>query len=518
MDLSETSALTYEETVERPVYGYLLHNDEQRLEILEKCPNISAKELSITITNSWKSFSEEKKNEYAERAKELNWKCLSEYEKNAHLEHIKELANKLKGTRRENSEINDRQHKKSRHLSYYSESDYDEQDSDEEVSEIDDRNICTQKSYKYDLYTNSPSTASNNLPKKLSSELAHHIIDNTPKMLQYYPKTDPESIKKGLFNDWNNMSPEQREKIVEQDHESYIQSNENSVSNTEYNNSSSDYDFLLNTDDSEVDESNQCYLQGLMHTYNNHKKSQYIESTHTPSYFHSEPYKQPPKKDEKSIENEELTLISSNDTPQRQSEVMFQKDLSVSEKIVLDTQLDTPSPQENILTDRLDKQHNKPLETQFFITSYSKENENLYVHENKKDNKSKSTTPLQPRNNVNIANHNEPNSYKSRSTQQFQQEIYGLKVPVPCITACEHYRKAVKFDGKNKHGSQTRQTELTKSINDRWKQMIFSERKIWEDIAKKDRERYEKEREEYLTSQYECFLRSQEGIPLNEWL
>jgi hypothetical protein len=58
MDLFETSALTYEETVERPVYGYLLHNDEQRLEILEKCPNISAKDLSITITNSWKSFSE----------------------------------------------------------------------------------------------------------------------------------------------------------------------------------------------------------------------------------------------------------------------------------------------------------------------------------------------------------------------------------------------------------------------------------------------------------------------------
>lgn len=58
MDLSETSALTYEETVERPVYGYLLHNDEQRLEILEKCPNISAKELSINITSSWKSFSE----------------------------------------------------------------------------------------------------------------------------------------------------------------------------------------------------------------------------------------------------------------------------------------------------------------------------------------------------------------------------------------------------------------------------------------------------------------------------
>lgn len=58
MDLSETTSLTYEETVERPVYGYLLHNDEQRLEILGKCPNISAKELSVTITNSWKSFSE----------------------------------------------------------------------------------------------------------------------------------------------------------------------------------------------------------------------------------------------------------------------------------------------------------------------------------------------------------------------------------------------------------------------------------------------------------------------------
>lgn len=58
MDSFETPALTYEETVERPVYGYLLHNDEQRIEILEKQPNISAKELSITITNSWKSFSE----------------------------------------------------------------------------------------------------------------------------------------------------------------------------------------------------------------------------------------------------------------------------------------------------------------------------------------------------------------------------------------------------------------------------------------------------------------------------
>jgi hypothetical protein len=435
------------------------------------------------------------------------------------------LANKLKEIRHESSEINDRQYKKTRHLSYYSESDYDEQDSDEEVSEIDDCNTCIQESYKYDSYANSSSTASNNLPEKPSSTLAHYIIGNPPKMLQYYPKMDPESIKKGLFDDLN-MSPEQRapwETITEQDRESYIQNNENSVSNTEYNNSSSDYDFLLNTEeDSEVDESNQCYLQGLIHTYNNHKKSQYNESTHTPSYFHSEPWIQPSKEDENGIENEKLVPISSNDTPQCQGEVMSQKDFSVSEEIVpghcslLDTQLNTPSPQENILTDRLDKKHNKPLETQFFIKPYDKENENIHVHENKKDPKSKSTTPLQPRN-VNVI-HNEPNSYKSRSTQQFQQERYGLKVPVPCITACEHYKKAVKFDGKNKYGSQIRQTELTRSINDKWKHMIFSERKMWEDIAKMDKERYEKEREEYLTSQYECFLKSQEGIPLNEWL
>ncbi|GBB96701.1 hypothetical protein RclHR1_02810019 [Rhizophagus clarus] len=472
MGLFETSALTYEETVERPVYGYLLHNDEQRIEILEKQPNISAKELSITITNNWKSFSEEKKNEYAERAKELNWKRLNEFEKSAHLE---KLANKLKETSHENSEINDRQYKKSR---YYSESDYDEQDSDEETSETDDCNIYTQESFKYD-----------------SSVLAQY--------------SDPESIKKDLFND----PPERRASCDEQNHESYIQNNENSVSNTEYNNSSSDYDLLLNTEeDSEVDESNQCYLQGLIHTYKNHKKSQYNESTHTP-YFHSEPWIQPSKENEDSIENEELVPIPSNDTSQCQSEVTFQKDLSVSEEIfpehcsLLDIQLDTSSYQENILTDKLGK---KSLEIQFSIKSYDKENENICVQENKKG---KSTTPLQTRYNVNYAYHNEPNSYKSRSMQQFQQERYGLKVPVPCITACEHYKKVVKFDGKNKHGSQMRQTELTKSINEKWKQMIFSE-----SIAKMDKERYEREREEYLTSQYECFLRSQEGIPLNEWL
>ncbi len=58
MELFENSAHNYEETVKRPVYGYLLHNDEQRLEILDKYPNISARELSISIANSWKSLSE----------------------------------------------------------------------------------------------------------------------------------------------------------------------------------------------------------------------------------------------------------------------------------------------------------------------------------------------------------------------------------------------------------------------------------------------------------------------------
>jgi hypothetical protein len=58
MEMFKSSIHNYEETVERPVYGYLLHNDEQRLEILEKNPSMPAKELSITITNSWKNLSE----------------------------------------------------------------------------------------------------------------------------------------------------------------------------------------------------------------------------------------------------------------------------------------------------------------------------------------------------------------------------------------------------------------------------------------------------------------------------
>jgi len=58
MEIQKSSIHNYEETVERPVYGYLLHNDEQRLGILEKYPNMPARELSTTITNSWKNLSE----------------------------------------------------------------------------------------------------------------------------------------------------------------------------------------------------------------------------------------------------------------------------------------------------------------------------------------------------------------------------------------------------------------------------------------------------------------------------
>src|SRR5204863_3668065 len=118
------------------------------------------------------------------------------------------------------------------------------------------------------------------------SAFAHFVIDNTPRMLQFYPEMNLGSIKQILLDNWNNMSPEQRAPWVtmaEQDHENYNRNNENFVSNSEYNNNSeddsrdsrdsSDYDFddLLNTEeDSEVDESNQSYIQELIHTYNNH--------------------------------------------------------------------------------------------------------------------------------------------------------------------------------------------------------------------------------------------------------
>jgi hypothetical protein len=451
--------------------------------------------------------------------------------------------------RHENPELNDdRPSKKSKHLSCHNESEYDEQESDEDESEIEDYSIHTQESYQYDSNTNSSSTASINLPERPSSAFAHFIIDNTPRMLQFYPEMNLGNIKQILLDNWNNMSPEQRipwVTMAEQDHENYNRNNENFVPNIEYNNNSeddshgsSDYDFddLLNTEeDSEVDESNQSYIQELIHTYNNHKKSQRTEPIHTPSYFRSEPWVQSSKL-ESSVENEELVPIPSVDASQCQSEVVFQKDLSVTEEIVpehcslLDTQLDVQSsPQETIPADTYDynlspieedklsnqsvvsKQHNKPLEIQFLIKPYNKEKENIHVLSENKGNPSspKSTTPLQPRN----INHNEPGS---RNIQQDRR--YGLKVPVPYIVACEHYQKAAKLDDKNKYGPQSRQTELNKSINDKWKQMARSERKMWEDMAKTDKKRYEKEREEYLTSQYECFLKSYEGIPLNDWL
>src|SRR5436190_7955118 len=110
-------------------------------------------------------------------------------------------------------------------------------------------------------------------------------------MLHFYPEMNLESIKRILLNNWSNMSPEQRAPWVSMT-ESYIRNSENPVSNIEYNNNSDDsncssdygFDDLLSTeDDSEVGESNQSYLQELIHTYNNHKKSQHIDPTHTSS-------------------------------------------------------------------------------------------------------------------------------------------------------------------------------------------------------------------------------------------
>src|SRR6266498_5948276 len=265
----------------------------------------------------------------------LKQKC----EKNAHLEHVNELAMKLKET------------KKSRCLLYYNES----EESDEDVSELEDYNDYTQESFQYDSNTNS-STGSINLPEHSSSAFAHYVINNTPKMLQFYPDMNLESIKQVLFDNWNDMSPEQRAPWVtmtEQGHKGY-----DLVSNTECSNDSSDYDFddLLNTEeDSEVDESNQSYLQELIHTYNNHKNLQFIDTTHVPTYFRSEPWIQPSKIYEDGVENGELVQVSSVYTTQCQSEVVTQKDPSVVETIVpkhcslLDTQLDVQSSsQKNI--------------------------------------------------------------------------------------------------------------------------------------------------------------------------
>ncbi|CAG8684584.1 29761_t:CDS:2, partial [Racocetra persica] len=69
---------SYDETIEKPVYGYLLHNDEQRLMLLSQNPQMSAIEVAKNIANNWNALTFEQKNQYSERAKELNWKCLNE--------------------------------------------------------------------------------------------------------------------------------------------------------------------------------------------------------------------------------------------------------------------------------------------------------------------------------------------------------------------------------------------------------------------------------------------------------
>ncbi|CAG8516173.1 16449_t:CDS:2, partial [Funneliformis caledonium] len=502
-------------TVESPVYGYLLHNDEQRLEISEMNPDMSVRELSITLANNWRSLSEEKKNEYSEKAKELNWKRLSECEKGVQLEHVRDLVVKLKETRYPS--------KKSRQLLYYKRS----EESDEDVSDL---NIYTQESYQYDSNANSSSTVSVDSLEQPSTAFAHYVIDGSPSLLRVYPNMNFEGVKQVLHDNWNNMSPDHRAPWVtmaEQSCEGY----ENHVSNTDSNDSSdNDFDDLFNNTEegSEVDESNQSYIQELIHTYNNHKKSHH-ETVQVPTYSHCEPWLQPSKMIENSVENGELVTIPPIYTT-RQSEVVTKKDLTV-----VDNQLDVQSSyqknisantrilsftQENMQTGQTfiskpSVKCDKPLEIQFFVKPFDKENVASPGENKRAPFYFTSTIPFHPRN---MNRSNEENDHKPRDVQQFQQDRrYGLKVPVPCIGACDHYQRTVKFDSNYRYGLQSRQTEINKSINNKWKQMVLSERKMWEDIAKVDKERYEKERENYLTSQYECFLKSQEGIPLYDW-
>ncbi|CAI2164443.1 13388_t:CDS:2 [Funneliformis geosporum] len=533
MELFETFKRNYEDSVESPVYGYLLHNDEQRLEILEKYPEISARELSITIANKWRSLSEEKKNEYSEKAKELNWERLSEFminkcEKGVQLEHVNDLVVKLKEMRYPS--------KKSRHLLSFKES----EESDEDVS---DYNIYTQGSYQYDSNTNSSSTLSVDSLEQPSNAFAHYVIDGTPSLLRVYPNMNLEGVKQVLLDNWNNMSPELRApwvKMAEQSYEGY----ERLVSNIDSNDSTdNDFDDLFNNTEegSEIGESNQSYIQELIHTYNYHNKSQHLETVQVPTDSHSESWIQPFKMYENNVENGELVTISPLYTT-RQSEVVTKKDLPDFEEVVSehrDTQLDVQSSyqknisahtrilsftQENIqngqtIASKPSKKCDKPLEIQFLVEPYDKENDHAYVaspDECKRDTfYLSSTKPFHPRN-MNCSN--EENDHKPRNVQQFQQDKrYSLQVPVPYIGACDHYQRATNFDSKYKNGLQARQTEFNKSFNIKWKQLVFSEKKMWEDMAKADKERYEKEREEYQTSQYERFLKSQEGIPLYDW-
>nr|CAG8518619.1 10900_t:CDS:2 [Entrophospora candida] len=83
---------TFENTLDTPVFGYLLHDYEIRLSLLQENPNMTIGELSIILLRNWNEMNQDKKIEYDERAKELNWKLLSENEKDSYICQAKEFS------------------------------------------------------------------------------------------------------------------------------------------------------------------------------------------------------------------------------------------------------------------------------------------------------------------------------------------------------------------------------------------------------------------------------------------
>ncbi|CAG8473879.1 7021_t:CDS:2 [Ambispora gerdemannii] len=85
---SNSSLLTVPKT---PFYGYLLYCEEVRLHFLAVNPTMAVEAMSQFIEEKWMVLTERERQDYSERAKELNWQNLSQDEKNMYQAMITNL-------------------------------------------------------------------------------------------------------------------------------------------------------------------------------------------------------------------------------------------------------------------------------------------------------------------------------------------------------------------------------------------------------------------------------------------
>ncbi|CAG8439139.1 7423_t:CDS:2 [Ambispora leptoticha] len=492
-----------------PFYGYLLYCEEARLYFLATNPTMTVEALSQIIEGKWTVLTERERQDYSERAKELNWQNLTQDEKNMYQEMVTNIQDsntsfeniKQDILSREAPELDDtRPLKKSRVLFFKDDaSSVSSSTSSFELDSLPKFYFSTENPIFSDVEFIEPSPPPPSSP--LSSSLFNIFELNTSSIITTASTANNlATTQSSIMGDINLFERQQEDQFV-------AFPKPPSPAFLHFSN----YIRPRIT----AQHPNKTY-GGINKLIKDHWNSMLKEDR--------EPWEQQAKEDEKRFQKENLCFLATRTLKQATETVEALYNQNIKKTGVPDKENSNQSDDKtnNTVTSATSTNTSTKSTTKAQKTSQKYPPiklrpilpRPLQSSNNNIQEKIPTTIPTPSPSIAATQPPLKPHSIQPHYLLSQHPDLkFGLQVPIRAKSAYQHFYTKFADNFTEIYPD----TSIDQFLKTKWSRLSSLDRELWESKAKEDYERFRHEKDVYLKNQHKCYMNSQNGVSLAEF-